>query len=248
MKRFYTVFALTIILAMGISSQAMAAYSLGGFDATETFYTQLYNVLGSHPFRHLQNDNSGNYNGSILDDVLNKLNNDPVEIFVLGGGSQYNTKLSGGGVNIDFNSNTNWGSTQKYYDNVVLADLFMTFYDTEAKAYTTMGFNELAYGMNHPLYDQNPPVGLNQRPIRGFLFAEATRDAIVGGLEIKTGDVIIGFEQHYNYVNGVAHLNPSFSDMVLVLRAPNSPVPVPAAAWLLGSGLAGIAALRRRMK
>lgn len=249
MNRLYTALALTIVLTMGTASQAMAEYSLGGFNVADTFYTQINAIFGSyHPFSHLQNDRSANYNGNLLDDVLNSLNSNPVELFVLGGGSQHDNKLAGGGVNIDFNKNTNWDSVQTYYDNVVLADLFMTFYDTEAGADTIMSFNDLAYAVPHQLYDANKPESINTRMIRGFTFAEATKDATINGFEIKAGDIIMGFEQHYNYVNGTSHLNPSFSDMVLVMRAPNSPVPVPGAVWLLGSGLAGIVGLRRRIK
>lgn len=91
-------------------------------------------------------------------------------------------------------------------------------------------------------------------------FFLARTDMLFAGFQIKAGDVLIGVERGYDEEsrknapggprNPIAFNDHDYNDLVFVVRGLGAPsaVPVPAAVWLLGSGMAGLGLLRRRMK
>lgn len=242
MVRFTKIFALALALTLGFTSLA-SAYSLGGFDKTgKDDWLYNYNVGG--PWQQMQGDERL--------DWLSVNQADSFELFVVGGQSKYTTILNSksGNVEVEFNSCkdcNDFDNMTKYYQNVLLDDLYFTRYNVYDRVMEDNDFVPLltSHAVDHSVH----PEGMIRN---GMSMAIATSDMKWMDVEIKKGDILLGFDHYYDYVNG-NHLpgeSMSFTDMVIVLRGSGNPpaVPVPAAVWLLGTGMAGIAAMRRRMK
>lgn len=66
-----------------------------------------------------------------------------------------------------------------------------------------------------------------------------TEDTTINSIIFGSGSLFFGFEDGINFIDF------DYNDIVLAFRTPPV-VPVPAAAWLLGTGLTGLVALRRK--
>lgn len=82
----------------------------------------------------------------------------------------------------------------------------------------------------------NIGTSLNMSVKEAYSVQDIANDVFLDGLHVRAGDIFM-------YVK-----NSLVGDMVFLVTATghHNPVPVPAALWLMGSGLAGLVALRRR--
>lgn len=242
MARFTKIFAFALALTLGFASLA-SAYSLGGFDKIGN-EDQLYKYNVNGPWQHMEQ--------KATLDWLAANGSDSFELFVVGGQANYKTVLDSksGNVQVVFNncvSCNDFDNMTKYYQNVLLDDLYFTRYNAYAGKMENNDFIPL-------MTTHDVDVSVHQEGVirNGLSVAIATADMDWMGIEVKKGDILLGFDHYYDYINGnqLPGESMSFTDMVLVLRGSgNTPaVPVPGAVWLLGSGIAGIAAMRRRMK
>lgn len=245
MKRCFKIFALMFILLVSFSGQAFAdPYAFGGFKNIKghlSWYTQ--QTAWSHSALELLAPESPTQ--PRLEWIANSAS-DTFELFIIGGAGNQEVSLKSysGAVDVTLNSGTDFDNMVKYYNNVSITDLYFNRYNEHTKAYDDVNMYDILVSKSVPTSVH--PEGILRNGISMLL---ATEDMFWNGMQILKGDVLMGFEHYFDYINGnqVQGIDKNFTDMVFVMRGSRA-VPVPAAVWLMGSGLAGIAALRRRMK
>ncbi len=111
-----------------------------------------------------------------------------------------------------------------------------------------VAFNSLYFKSESPFNGADESFALNDGNLgmkgdgqnRALVAFRLNNTFSYNGRDYAAGTVLVCFEDMVGYPNA----DYDYNDMIVAI----TPTPIPAAAWLLGSGLAGLMALRRRNK
>ncbi len=161
------------------------------------------------------------------------------DVYALGGlaanktsfGTAGNQLIIGGNSHNNWNTLTGGNINKAVMENVQFGDLCFTNWDN--KTYSLADANLTTRSEFTSAANQN-------QTIKSYSLWQLTDD----WMGFTKGSWILGIEDKAGQKESVGGSQADYNDIVLVFTA--HPTPIPGAVWLLGSGLTGLVAMRRR--
>lgn len=221
MKRFYVAFSLTALLMLSFSGSALAfSYANGPFVDGQ----YVGDILPAEIKAASYSDFETSFYGQLVDvTILGGAGDTHINFITYMGDNKHSDPYASSS---EFNSSF----VPRTIENLVFGELWLQFMHKEKKGY-------------HSFKVANSGVFKDsEMTLKAF---QVTGNVTWAGYELQAGDFIIAAE--VGIYADAGNFDGDWNDIVFAVRGSRA-VPVPAAVWLMGSGLAGLVAVRRKMR